>query len=291
MIEAINSEGRQGRSQTTKAATPSARGRPVSIMSSDGACLDYVAYVPENAGPDSPLLVCLHGLKRNPAEQIFRFAPYADRNNVVLLAPLFSRGRFKRFQTLDPNESGELAEDLFDATIADIMDRYNLANSRLWLFGFSGGGQFAHRYAMLGRHRLDRLAIVAPGWFTIPEPDLPYPFGTGPSGKLNGRILDSGLLLETPSLLVVSSRDTARGVSLNQDPRIDNFQGRTRLARARSWIEHMQLLAHRQDKPCTWDFVTIEGAKHSFSRMIDQYGLADVLFEWLAKEPDNQEMR
>ncbi|VAW06122.1 hypothetical protein MNBD_ALPHA04-1432, partial [hydrothermal vent metagenome] len=159
----INSSSEPGESVQKKQ-----RSQPQSVVSQDGSCLDYIAYIPTGVGGEAPILVCLHGLRRNPAEQIFRLSSLADRAGCALIAPHFSRSRFRHFQTLAPDKEGNLPEALFDASLDDFARRFRFSGERLFLFGFSGGGQFVHRYAMLGRRKIDRIAIAAPGWYTLP---------------------------------------------------------------------------------------------------------------------------
>lgn len=254
--------------------------RPVSVIARDAGCLDYLAYLPRSAGPGAPLLVCLHGLKRNPAEQIFQFAPLADRYGIRLLAPLFARKRYHGFQSLVPDKEGCNPEEVFDATIEDFLIRFRVRAERLFLFGFSGGGQFAHRYAMLGRRRIDRMVLVAPGWFTLPDQDLPYPFGIGHSALLGGRRFDPANLFQIPSLLLVGDRDRARDSSLNRDPTIDRTQGRNRVERAERWSAELARIAREHGVPCNWETARIPGARHNFTKMMEQGALGELAFGW-----------
>lgn len=270
-------------SKATENKPPLARSRPLSIIGSDEGVIDYVAYVPEKAGPGAPLLVCVHGLRRNPQEQIFRLARYAEDTGIVLLAPHFSKSRFKRFQTLAPDTNGICPEDAFDRVVLDWTERSGLGAKKFLMSGFSGGGQFAHRYAMLGRRKIDALSITSPGWYTLPDPDLPFPFGIGASERLGGRKLNPEHLLEMPSLLMIGSRDTAREASLNTDPLIDKTQGLNRVERARCFIDHMEQLACKHGRADPWQFREIKGARHNFSRLVEKHKAGEMLFNWLSQ--------
>lgn len=270
-----------GRTESVIGVAPLPRSRPLSIIGSDDGAIDYVAYVPKNAASNAPLLVCVHGLRRNPQEQIFRLAKFAEDSCFVLLAPHFSKQRFKRFQTLTPDASGLRPEDALDQVIVDWAKRSGMVAGRFLMFGFSGGGQFAHRYAMLGKRRIDALAIASAGWYTLPDPDLPYPFGIGASERLGGRKLNPEHLLEMPCLLMVGSRDIARESSLNTDPLIDKTQGLNRVERAKCWMGQMEQLAGKYGRTTPLQFQEIEGARHNFSRLVERHKAGELLFGWL----------
>lgn len=264
-------------------------GRAQSVLSRDGAHLDYLFYRGRESRPDSPFLVCVHGLKRNPVEQIFRLAPLADRLGLVLIAPHFSRARFRHFQWLEPAEDGSLPEDLFDATLADSIERFRLEPGSHNLLGFSGGGQFVHRYAMLGRRAIDRMVLIAPGWYSLPDPRLAFPLGCGPSKALGNRRLFPQLLLDIATLVVVGDRDRKRDASLNTDPQIDRQQGRDRRSRARRFVSAVRDLAKAQGVAASIDFRTLPGASHNFTRMVERHGLSDLLFDWMRLDSDQYE--
>ena len=257
------------------------RSRPISVIGDPDGALDYIAYVPENARKDAPLLVCVHGIKRNPAEQVFRFARHAERMGVILLAPHFTKKRFRRYQTLAPDRRGNLPEVALDHAIDDWIARSNIRPQKLFLFGFSGGAQFIHRYAMLGRRKIDAMAVASPGWFTLPDRDLPYPFGTGPSEKLGTRVMDESCLLETPTLVLVGERDTARNPTLNTNPIIERTQGLNRVERASTWNESVRALRAARMKSVACELRVIERATHSFSRMMKRQKMGEVIFDWL----------
>lgn len=69
----------------------------------------------------------------------------------------------------------------FDLLVLDMIDPaaeiWPLSTDRFALFGYSGGGQFAHRFLYLHPHRPTALSIGAPGNVTLPDPVRPWPAG------------------------------------------------------------------------------------------------------------------
>ncbi len=256
------------------------KGKPISICSGEADGLDYFVYVPKNARVDSPVVAAVHGLRRSAAQQIFQLKAEAERCGMILFAPLFAREQFRHFQTLTPNETGVFPETAFEAALEDCLARLELTDPQLFLFGFSGGAQFAHRYALTARRRLDKLVLMAPGWFTMPDPNLPFPYGIGASEELGKRQLDLKRALKCPTLLLVGERDTKRTSSLNQDPLIDAHQGRTRLERCESWIAAMQA---QPDGDAIEELMLVKGGGHSLERMVHRRGAGARIFDWLAR--------
>ena len=52
---------------------------------------------------------------------------------------------------------------------------------RVDLVGFSGGAQFAHRFAMLYPGCVRRVVVAAAGWYTYIDPSRPFPLAAAPA--------------------------------------------------------------------------------------------------------------
>jgi pimeloyl-ACP methyl ester carboxylesterase len=140
---------------------------------------------------------------------------------------------------------------------------------RLLLFGYSGGGQFAHRFAMAHPRSVRAAVVAAAGWYTFPDAALPYPYGLRVGSRLPGIRLRQGRLLQVPMLVVVGDADTERETSLNQSSRIDQQQGRTRVERADAWFRAMGAAAERRGLRSRVERQTIPAVGHSFAAAFD----------------------
>src|SRR5690606_34766550 len=85
--------------------------------------------------------------------------------------------------------------------------------SRLHLFGYSGGAQFAHRFAMLHPERTAAAVVGAAGWYTFPDASLPYPLGIGPSEAFPGLQFDPRAFARTRFVVLIGEKDSRRGKS------------------------------------------------------------------------------
>src|SRR5690606_1815600 len=63
--------------------------------------------------------------------------------------------------------------------VEEVSERYNVHSDRFYLHGFSGGGQFAHRFLYLHPERLAAVSIGAPGRITELDDSKKWWLGTG----------------------------------------------------------------------------------------------------------------
>ena len=140
----------------------------------------YCLYVPTAHSPDGPavpLVVLQHGTGRRGPQYRDNFADWAEAHGCLVLAPLFPAGiddpddlhnfKFIRY--------GDIRFDhVLLAMVDEVAARFNVAADRFLLHGFSGGGQFVHRFGYLHADRLAGLSIGAPGRITYLDPDRPW---------------------------------------------------------------------------------------------------------------------
>lgn len=234
----------------------------------------YYAYVPEECGPSTRLFVAVHGVTRNADEHAAAFAPFAAAHDAMLVAPLFEPRRFGRYQRLGQGR-GERPDRALDTLVAEVTALAGLRPRPLLLFGFSGGGQFVHRYAMAYPHRVERIAVGAPGWFTFPDPGIPFPRGVLPTKALPDVAFRPYDFLGVPALVMVGEHDTLRDVELNRSPQIDRQQGISRIERGQRWVAAMNAAARGYGRETTYTFAILPGSDHSFTTCVEKGGMAE----------------
>jgi dienelactone hydrolase len=186
-----------------------------------------------------------------------------------------------RYQRTIRGRSGECPLDALELTIDHFLRWSDIEPARKCLFGYSGGAQFAMRYALRGRVAFGKLVLAAPGWFTMPEPGLPFPYGLGPSIAAGSSLPDIERLMATPALVVVGGEDTRRDSSLNREPIVDTTQGQTRLERAHRWIEAMNDAADKLGLRSSSEMRVLPGAGHDFEDNMKSHGLGKIVCDWL----------
>lgn len=194
-----------------------------------------LAHQAENAD-GAEMLVCVHGISRDAKAQFDAFRLLTGQNQTVL-APLFGRHQFPDYQRLGLYGKKMRADLALDAALERLSAITGIDTGRFHLFGFSGGAQFAHRYAMLHPHRIRSLHVAAAGWYTMPDPGVRWPYGLGGRRLARPMIRNLPLFLRLPIHVYVGGGDTARDAALRMNALLDRLQGRNRLERARRWAE------------------------------------------------------
>ncbi|OJU22465.1 MULTISPECIES: hypothetical protein [unclassified Sphingomonas] len=194
------------------------------------------------------LLIAVHGSARGCMAYRDALAPFADRNRYVVLAPLFPVGALG-----DGNPDGYkyIAEGsirydrILLGMIAEVEALLGIAFPRFDLFGFSGGGHFAHRFYYLHPDRLASVSVGAPGGVTLIDDSRDFWIGTRDFAQRFGAPLDLEAMRKVPSQLIIGELDTEEfvypsGFAAHSADMAS--LGRNRLERnatlLRNWLEH-----------------------------------------------------
>lgn len=204
----------------------------IELVKSRGLPL-HVSHGPSEA-PVRRVLVAVHGISRN-AEAHARWLRGAVGDDVAVVAPCFEAATFPHYQRLGLDLEEPRADLWFDEAIADYAAQRGVDIGRFDLFGFSGGAQFAHRFAMLNPHRVRSLHLASAGYYTFPDPEIVWPRGLRRLSVADQIRQNLNFFLRLPINVYVGAEDVERDGALRKGPRIDAHQGETRLARARNW--------------------------------------------------------
>lgn len=174
----------------------------------------YCCYLPESyeeAGARRyPLAVLVHGSTRNADILRNQFVDFAEANQCALLAPLFPCG------IEEPGEMHNYKRVLYrgiryDLILLSMIEEaaqiYRLETSKMLMHGFSGGGQFVHRFFYLHPERLVGVSIGAPGIVTLPAPDKPWWVGTGNIETIFGHEPNLAAMREVAVQMVIGGDD------------------------------------------------------------------------------------
>lgn len=228
----------------------------------------FSMYVPEDhsfSGPPAPLLVIIHGTRRQTANYLTRLKKFAETHNCVVMCPLFPAG------IIDPtdinNYKGILYEGIrFDLVLLSMLDQagriWQLQTEKIFMHGFSGGGQFAHRFFYLHPSRIAAISIGAPGRITPPslEPEHTWPSGLADVEELFGVPPPSfDTMALTPIQMIVGEDDLDTSLTkLVKTPNWAELEaGLTRMGRIK-WLRDAWL-----KKGVKVDFTAVPGAAHS----------------------------
>lgn len=228
-----------------------------------------------NARPGQEVLVAVHGISRNAAEIAMRFAAHPAFAQMTIIAPLFSKESFGQYQQLETRKPGQTRADAALIGLLDVLAaELEAPTGQFRLFGFSGGAQMAHRFAMLHPQRVARLCVVSAGWYCLPRTDLAWPYGLG---SADGAPLVGPEFLDIPTTVIVGNRDTRVDGSVRQDPLILEHQGRNRLRRARSFVRAAGAFADSLGKSARPQLLTLHGMSHDFTQCVAEGDLVEIV--------------
>ena len=222
-----------------------ARGRTSFFASRMDQRFSWCAYVPSGHDPAGDemldLVVLVHGSLRGANILRDEFSAFAEENRCFLLAPFFPCG----IEDLDDTHNYKLMlwRDIrYDLLLLDMVEqvaeRYRVRKDRFMMHGFSGGGQFAHRFFYLHPNRLRAVSIGAPGTVTLPD-QRDWWVGTGGMETVFGIPLRLDLMREVAVQYVIGSKDTETwDVTVSEKSNLwlpgINDSGATRIDRLRS---------------------------------------------------------
>ena len=245
----------------------------------------YFQYLPNRAA--TGVLVLIHGqptgndiqdipaLARRFAE---RWVPFAEEHGLIALVPVFND---ENFDSVSGNQGGgyralhgrQIGADVY---VNEIVARYKTVAPAPWdgrfvLYGHSAGGQFASRYTVKHPDRLRVLLISAAGQYAMPESNVAWPNGMAPLNRTlywgpnrepqhisitpspQGWLKAATLF---PTTVVVGANDTEPQTTR------DGHASLLRTERATQWVNSMNQLAERQNKPGRVSLVVVPGIGH-----------------------------
>ncbi len=227
------------------------RGATVVFACKKDPRLSYCMYVPPKYDQDKQgheLVVAMHGTGRTMTAYRDGFAEFARYNKCVVLAPLFPVGvlgddypdGFKYMK------EGDIRYDhVLLAMVEEVGERLDRSFEKFMLFGFSGGGHFAHRFFYLHPKRLSAVSIGSPGAVTLIDGSRDYWVGTRDLEKQFGIALDLPAMREVAVQLVVGGADIETW-EINYQPGNRNYMdgindtGRTRIERNTALLKNFE---------------------------------------------------
>jgi len=198
---------------TTRARALYDLGKATIFASRNDPRFSYCMYVPphiDTAKHPVELVVIVHGTGRAFVEYRDAFTEFGRWNDCIVLCPLFpvgvlgdgNRDGFKQIK------EGELR---YDHILLDMVDevaaKFDRDFSRFALFGYSGGGQFVNRFALLHPERLWAVSIGAPGSVTLLDVDRDWWVGVRDIESRFGKALNLDALQKVAVQMVVGAAD------------------------------------------------------------------------------------
>ncbi|MBA8902976.1 alpha/beta hydrolase [Phyllobacterium sp. P30BS-XVII] len=246
----------------------------------------YCLYVPPIVGNGEKvdLLVAVHGTGRTSFLD-FRdgFAEFGRWNRCAILCPIFPigvRGDDARSGYKFMIE-GDIRYDLvLLEMVAEVAAKYQQDWDTFAMFGFSGGGHFTHRFAILHPQLLWAASIGAPGSVTLLDPSKDWWVGIRNLEDRFGVTFDREKLARIPVHMVVGDADLETWEITIPENSVNWMPGANDAGRNRP--ERLSALRRSfEDAGVSVRFDLVPGISHDRMQVLDyvQNFLTDVLSE------------
>ncbi len=204
--------------------------------------LELFIHLPPDAAKYQPLrvLFVLHGMGGRGAAFSQGLVAEADKHHWLLIAPTIPYTDYMNMTTL-------LAEDMrYTGMLADMMSHLSKKlglklRQHSLVFGFSRGAQLAHRFGLFYPERVESVAAISSGSFTLPSEyrdnnpkatPLKMPYGVSDLELYLGHVINYEDLKKVSFLIEVGENDNAPDDVPRQ---FDPYVGKTRVERARAF--------------------------------------------------------
>ena len=211
----------------------------------DGPPLRVYATRPAGLASHRPVVIVMHGMRRNADEYRDQWHELALANDFLLLVPEFNERDFpgpegynlgRRFDAAGRARpratwSYSAIEPLFE----EALQRFGMVATGYSIYGHSAGAQFVHRFLYFNPAARVVSAVAAnAGWYTLPDLSVAWPYG------LEGTGVDAQQLtavMKVPLTVLLGEADNdPNHPSLRRAPEAMR-QGSTRLARGQFYFE------------------------------------------------------
>jgi len=244
-------------------------------------------FKPDGYGADTPVVVLLHGIKRNARDYRDGWIDIARQRGLIVLAPLFTREAYRgangynlgnvfhavsheeatgKVRPAELNPPRQWGFALPDAVFADFKQRVASSQAGYTLYGHGAGAQFAHRYALFRpRSQACRIIAANSGWYTYPDREAGWPYGIRDVPGIDDAQVDA--FLGAPLLLMLGDDDVRRKGGVMRKTDGAQAQGPDRRTRGERFYAQGRQLAQQRGVTFAWDLQHVPGAGHSNDQM------------------------
>lgn len=227
------------------------------------------------------VVVTMHGNGRDPWAAVSYWQEKAEEYGVVIIAPEFSMEEFPGSQYLygglqNPDGTyrpeGRSLFAAIDAIFEQARSRWNIRADKYYLFGHSAGSQFVHRMLLLHpSERVERAAAANAGWYTFPDSEAIFPYGTGSCEER----ADIARFVGRDITLLLGDADTIPNYGLRMTPEAVR-QGMNRFERGLTFYDYGKSLADSLGVEFGWTKIVCLGIDHNEEKMA--HSAADIFF-------------
>jgi poly(3-hydroxybutyrate) depolymerase len=244
-----------------------------------GKTLPVWTYRPKGFTPDTPILFVMHGVNRNADDYRDNWIALAEANNLLIVAPEFSKDNFPKSWAynlgnvmsradgrLHPTPRKDWSFPIIDRIFAAVRAATGSHRTTFSIFGHSAGAQFVHRYlTFTGGPKVDLAIAANAGWYTLPTGTETFPYGLGQTAVTDAQVKTA---FGKKLIILLGEADTKQDRNLRQTVEAMH-QGPTRLARGKNYFETSRKAAEKMGVPFNWRMVFVPGIGHSNAGMAE----------------------
>lgn len=234
-------------------------------------------YRPAKWTADRPIVVVMHGFKRNAEDYRDDWIQYADQYNLLVVCPEFSESKYPGVRYYNTgnvsdtdDETGNLQpkENWVFPVIDRIFDqakiRSGAAGENFALYSHSAGSQMIHRYVLLNKEtKVKKIISANAGWYTMPDSNVAFPYGIK-GLPLNADDLKAAFA--KPVTILLGEADIKSNADLRHTLLAD-AQGKNRFERGQEFFALAQKKAAQMGVPFHWQLLTVPGVGHNEAKM------------------------
>jgi poly(3-hydroxybutyrate) depolymerase len=232
-------------------------------------------HIPAGLDPAPPIVVVMHGVKRNADVYLHDWLPYSDERHFLLVVPEFSEEEFpgaRGYQDGNmiskggrPIPAEEWSYSMIEPIFDRVRERCHCTCDHYVIYGHSAGAQFVERFILLTpRSRVLRAISANAGTYMLPTVETNFPYGYGGTGLGAAAIRAA---LQRPLIVLLGTADTdPHHKELSHAPEAE-AQGPYRLARGKFFFASGEKAAASLEVPFKWSISFAPGIAHSDSGM------------------------
>jgi hypothetical protein len=229
-------------------------------------------YRPRKCDTRCPIQFVMAGVKRNASEYRDFWELVADKYQILIVAPEFTRELWPKAAAYNLGDvaAQEDREKWSFSAIEHLFDEVRDGQTEYRIFGHSAGGQFVQRMALFRPDNRASVMVAAnPGWYTMPEwrkdkgaDSFPYSLVGAKVGEAELRTALGRKLV----LLLGENDNDPDDENLNQSSGAQK-QGQTRVERGENFFKAATAAAQALGTPLKWELVEVPDTAHEGAAM------------------------
>ncbi len=227
-------------------------------------------HLPKEGATNLPLIFVLHGSSRSVVSNCGYWTDSARKYNFIVICPEFKESQFPgsayyqngmMYVNNQFADSTKWTYNLIEEIFTYLKEKDVTTHDTYGIYGFSGGGQFVHRYALFTNPK--RASFIMPGgsgWYTLPNFSENFPYG------LKNAPFDENSLagkFQLPITIIVGENDNNPNDSSLRKTAEAMRQGNHRFERAKFFYNRAVEGSDKLGVNLNWIFRSVPNIGHS----------------------------